>query len=126
MKLSVSGWNRCFVLVPDVRRAIATLLIPPILLASTASLATAGQLHFSGQVSNGSCAVTQATRSTPDVNIQRVKVAGGVSIFVDTSSNACAGQAIPFSAQYQAVAASPTPVGSHPTPVAGILVLTYQ
>lgn len=123
MKRRAMSWNRCLAVVCDGRKAIALLLAAPLCLSSAVALAADAQLSFSGQIRNASCAVVTPTSVVEAANTQRVEVSEHLSIVVDTSHNACAGLAIPFTTRYESV---PVSLAISRRGPAGLLTLTYQ
>jgi hypothetical protein len=124
MKRIVPGWCSGFAEIPALRKVVV-LIVTPLLLASTAATAAGGRMTFSGQVSNGSCAVVQATPAAPGEGAQRVMVTRDMTLVVDRSRNACAGQVIPLTAEYRSIPVFPA-VGQTASRGAGLVILTYQ
>lgn len=122
MKRSVSSWNRGFEVVREARKVVALLIVAPLCLSAFSAYASEGQISFSGQITNASCAVLQPS-SVAGANTQRVKVSAHLSIVVDTSHNACGASVIPFSTQYQPL---PVSLSTSKRSGAGVLTLTYQ
>ncbi|WP_157383954.1 hypothetical protein [Pseudomonas asplenii] len=67
---------------------------------SGVAAATAGQIRFSGQVVEAACGVTAASVHEHGVS-ERLKVAPGVTLWVDTADNACGNGILPFNARFQ-------------------------
>lgn len=124
MKRIVSGWCCCFADIPALRKVVV-LIVTPLLLASNTAVAAGGRISFSGQLSNASCAVVQATHATPAGRAQRIEVTREMTLVVDRSHNVCAEPVIPFTAEYRSI---PAVFSAKQTalPGAGLVILTYQ
>ena len=114
--------------IPAVRHSVTAALLACVTWASTPAMAE-NAIRFSGSVVNATCNIQPVDAHTVSEG-QRLTLAPGVSFQVDTSRNACDGQAAPFIAHY-------TPV-RHETPQtprsgeangsenAAVVTLTYQ
>ncbi|KPA95679.1 type 1 fimbrial protein [Pseudomonas asplenii] len=67
---------------------------------SSVAAANAGQIRFSGQIVEAACEVTSASVHNHGVS-ERLKVAPGVTLWVDTADNACGNGILPFSTRFQ-------------------------
>lgn len=71
---------------------------------SSVMAANAGQIRFSGQVVEAACEVTSASthdEGHDDGVSERIKVAPGVTLWVDTADNACGNGMLPFITRFQ-------------------------
>lgn len=86
-------------------------------------------IRFSGSVVNATCNIQPVSTHTASEG-QRLTLAPGVSFQVDTSHNACDGQAAPFIAHYTPVRHE-APQAARPSEANGsenaaVVTLTYQ
>lgn len=102
-------------------KLITLLLIVPTLMASAAALATEGRVGFTGQLTLASCAVLPPTGLVERQQARRVEVSAQQRIVVDTARNACAGQVLPFTTDYQPLSSAQSGQTR-----GAILTLTYQ
>ncbi|NWA01336.1 type 1 fimbrial protein [Pseudomonas gingeri] len=88
-----------------------------------AAALNSGQIRFTGQIVEAACEVSSSGSANAHGVLQRIQVAPGVVVSVDTADNACSGGARPFNASYQPLsngASSITTVSPK-----GIVVITY-
>ncbi|MEG5267164.1 hypothetical protein TRP66_23010 [Pseudomonas sp. JDS28PS106] len=114
--------------IPVVCRSLTAALLACVAWASTPAMAD-NAIRFSGSVVNATCNIQSVNAHTASEG-QRLTLAPGVSFQVDTSRNACDGQAAPFIAHYTPVqheapqtARSGEASGSEN---AAVVTLTYQ
>ncbi|AMB86874.1 hypothetical protein AWM79_16835 [Pseudomonas agarici] len=88
-----------------------------------AATSNAGQIRFSGHIVEAACEVSSSGSAHTQGVSQRIRLAPGVVVSVDTTDNACSGGARPFDVHYQPLssgASSTTTVSPK-----GIVVITY-
>ncbi|MBK5356548.1 type 1 fimbrial protein [Pseudomonas sp. TH41] len=96
------------------------LFIP--LAVSAAPQTVSDSVHFVGQIVNSGCAVSHAGPAQ-FAESQRIQVASGLDLDVDTYRNACGHGPIPFSTAFESLKADEARVVS--TPEKGIVTITY-
>ncbi|QXI29498.1 type 1 fimbrial protein [Pseudomonas vanderleydeniana] len=89
---------------------------------STVAAANAGQIRFSGQVVEAACEVTLTSTGRHGVS-ERIKVAPGVMLWVETADNACGNSILPFSTRFQALPGKAS--GMKKVSSQGIVTITY-
>lgn len=89
---------------------------------SGAAAANAGQIRFSGHIVEAACEVTSAVVDTHGVS-ERIKVAPGVMVQVDTADNACSNGILPFDARFQPLPGKGYSVKKGSSQ--GVVVITY-
>lgn len=97
-----------------LRRLAATLLVLGALMSMPA--VAENTIRFSGSVVHATCNIQPVSQSG-------LRLAPGVNVRVETSHNACDGQAVPFIARYTPVQLS---VPTDKTLKAGVVTVTYQ
>ncbi|MBD8574964.1 hypothetical protein IFR09_13440 [Pseudomonas syringae] len=86
------------------------------------TLAQEGVLAFRGQLVHSTCDLHQSRPAGGSVPKFQVAVQPGVFLEVNTHYNACSGEAVPFTTQFQAVSVT----DGDPGGPAGVVTVTYQ
>lgn len=111
--------------VPAIRRTSVSVVVACAVLMS-AAVAAENAVRFNGSVVNATCNIQPASQ-TERVDTRQLEVAQGVVLEVDTSRNACDGQAAPFIARYTPLQVpAPQSSGTDKAGQAGVVTLTYQ
>ncbi|SDS07403.1 hypothetical protein SAMN05216598_0430 [Pseudomonas asplenii] len=84
--------------------------------------ANAGQIRFSGQILEAACEVSSTSSNSHGVS-ERINVAPGVMVLVDTAHNACSNGILPFNARFQPLPSKASSVKA--TSSQGVVVITY-
>lgn len=114
--------------IPAVRHSVTAALLACVAWAATPAMAD-NAIRFSGSVVNATCNLQPVNAHTANEG-QRLTLAPGVSFQVDTSVNACDGQAAPFIAHYTPVQReapqTARPGEANGSENAAVVTLTYQ
>jgi hypothetical protein len=114
--------------LPAIRHYALTALVAVALIAPPAMAENA--IRFHGSVVNATCNIQPVSKAASTDGVPHLELAPGVVFEVQTTRNACDGQAAPFIAHYtpvQASAAQPSSAGqTRDSAKAGVVTLTYQ
>ncbi|MCI3944080.1 hypothetical protein BW686_13880 [Pseudomonas syringae] len=112
--------------LPRLESVWAALVMLPLMVAPSVSLAKDGVLSLHGSVVNSSCRVSYLDANPAAGHTRSVEVAPGIKVHVSTDYNACGAQAVPFVAHFQRLPAAPQPDGTSSPSRTALITLNYQ
>jgi hypothetical protein len=101
-------------------KSVRTVLFSIVIVTCSAkTLVKGSSLNFHGQLVNSSCDVRGSTEASVFKKPHIIQVAPGVTVVLDTESNACSGDVMAFSSQWNVLTRDDDSI-------LGVVTLTYQ